>query len=270
MSRHFEVSEPGPTVGGLLSLVTDFQGLGIELPDGDRFFNRVLDMPTPAAPELSGGLLHATDEQLLAYMRETAIQHFLRDRERGLAGDFAVQLAHEFASKICANADFIVDQLRPDFDVGVEQARQLRELGITEETTLDRLVTMKPAVITAWQNFQETALHLDQIGEARIDLSRVAGVPPRRDKLARSGPREFGLCFNVTNYDQAAAPWQRWVRVCEIAELVAPSTISPLRELAYSGVIDPDKLQAVAQDRHDRRVEAFTEDELAEARGGAR
>ena len=94
------------------------------------------------------------------------------------------------------------------------------------------------------------------VGPAQVDGGDVvgAGVPPRRP-FGQVGPRDFGLCFNVTGYDQPGEEsWARWVRLAPNAELRAPSTISQLAQLAHSDLVNPDVIAAVAADRHRQRT----------------
>lgn len=252
--RHHELTDPGPTVDGLLLLATDLDGLGVTVPRAEDFLDRVA-APAPKAPTPPASILDASDAEMHAYAREMALWRLTSDRERDTAADLTKALCAQFAGLIQTDADAIVDALRPDFDAGVEEARHLRALGVTESDTPATLITRDPETIAAWNRFRTvTAPALDQIAEARIGLTRVAGVPPRRPR-GQVGRRDFGLCFGVHDYDQPGEePWARWVRLAPYAELRAPSTITQLAELAHSDLVNPDVLAAVAADRHRQRT----------------
>lgn len=257
--RHAELTEPGPTVDGLLLLAADLDGLGVTVPRADDFLDRAM-MPGPGAPTPPTSILDATDEELHTYARELAVWRLTADRTADTANELARALCVEYAALVRDHADSIVDALRPDFAAGIEAARQLRALGVTETDTPATLITRDPDVIAAWNKFRTvTAPALEQIAEARIDLTRVAGVPPERP-CRRVGRRDWGMCFNVTEFDRPdEEAWARWVRLAPSAELPAPSTITQLAELAHSNIINPDLVAAVAADRHRQRTQTTTD-----------
>lgn len=143
MSRHNEIAEPGPTREGLLTLADTLAGLGVDVPDAEAFLERVL-MPLPDAPTPPASLLRATDAELGAYAREVALHRTLADRERGVMADLASGVCVEFAGVLRAHADAIVDQLRPAFEDAITYARELAELGVTEDDTPATLITRDP------------------------------------------------------------------------------------------------------------------------------
>ena len=260
--RHNEGSDPGPTVGGLLQLVTDLEALGIEVPDGERFVDRALDMPTLTAPVPLTDVLHASTEDILTHARAVALHAAASIKgASNVLADLQAQVCAEYAAVIRESADDIVAQLRPEFDRGIAAARDLRAMGVGPDDRPEALLSRSTDVIAAWQAFTaETPRVLETIAEVRIDMSRVAGVPPRPERGARPGPREFGAAFNVPQFDRDSETlWQKWLRLAPSAELVPPSAITPLAELAHSQIVNPDVLAAVAQGRHDARHELHPE-----------
>lgn len=248
-SRHHEMTEPGPVLLGLVELVYTLTSVGIDVPMGERFQDRALGMPELAEPKMPASLLECTDDELLEYMRETAIYRAGMKLSRDVDGDLNRLFAEQFAANIRAHADQMVEQMRPDFDAGVQQAKELRALGITERDTPDTIVQLDAKAIVAWQEFAARAPYLDQLAEARIDLSRFALVAPTRSKL-QAGPIEWGVCFNVEQFDRLGeAAWQRWLRIAPAAVLVPPSEITQMSQLEHKGIVKPELLAAIAQDR---------------------
>lgn len=265
MSRHTEYDDPGATLDGLLLLANDLASLRVNVPRADAFLERALTMPKSAPPIAPSSIMDATDDELSAYAHAHAVHRLTQTRERDVLVDLTSALCREFAGILRTHADDIVAQLRPDFDAAVSKARELREAGVTESDSPATLIERDPSVIAAWNTFRATEVPtLVMIAEARIDLTRIAGVPPRRPigsvgppmGWGAGRPREFGLCFGVPTFElPGEEPWQQWVRLAPSAELVPPSTITQLREQEADGLINPGLIEAVALDRHRQRNE---------------
>lgn len=250
-ARHHEIAEPGPTLLGLVELVSTLTSVGVDVPQGDQFQDRALGMPALTEPSAPANLLECTDDELIEYMRETAIHRAAMKLSRGVDSDLNLLLAEQFAANLRAHADRMVEQMRPDFDAGIQQAKELRALGITEQDTPATIVQREPEAIVAWQKFAARAPYLDQLAEARIDLSRFALVAPTRSRL-QQGPIDWGVCFNMEQFDRLhESAWQRWLRIAPTAVLVPPSEITLLGQLEHRGIVKPELLTAIAQDRFD-------------------
>jgi len=122
MDRRSELDDPGPTVDGLLMLTADLGGLGVTVARADDFLDRATTTP-PGMPTPPASLLDATDDELHAYARELALWRLTSERARDTAAELVKALCAQFAAIIQADADAIVEALRPEFDAGMEAAR---------------------------------------------------------------------------------------------------------------------------------------------------
>lgn len=264
-ARLHEVSDPAPNRDNLQQLIRDLEALGVDVPRGAEFLAR--GPAIPAAPTAPPSLLDATDTDLANYARDVALYRLMGQAGTNAANEIARDLCIEYAGVIAAHADSIVDQLRGPFEAALDEARHLVALGVRPDDTPDTLIDRDPELIAAWRAFSRgpTPAKLDRIADARIDLSRICGVPPRRPPGPDwTSPRDVGLCFggvtiDVPNHED---PWQRWVRLAAAhVGLPAPSTISELDELRQSRTFNPDLYAIVAASRHEQRTHTATEEE---------
>lgn len=133
-------------------------------------------------------------------------------------------LAEEVADALLAQADPILDQLRPKFDAAATSVHEATKLGIHTGTT-DRDIVKGDnvaALADAWTSLPSHVDQLERIAGVRMDLTAIAGLPPRLQsswtnpnpaihEVAGAMFRPDGPAWQIDVYEPA---WQRWLRLC--------------------------------------------------------
>lgn len=244
MTRHDELIEPGPVLALLQDLASTLTGLGVTcVPQLDAFAVRSLTVPGVPAPQVPASLLDADDDELGDYVRDKALHEALNAPAGSGFGPSVVEvvrsavvsgMCQELAGLIREHADAIVGELRPIFTQAADKAREVAGFGIAATDSAEVIIENEPEVVAVWRDFRDNyAGVLDQISDARINMTRVARVAPVRPAWDTSpGGRDYGPLFGVRELDRPGeASWQRWVRLSADLALPAPSTFGPLDSL---------------------------------------
>lgn len=227
MTRLNELTVPGATTSGLLGLILDLAVVGVTVEDADHYEQlALLHRVAEPAPPLR--LLDLDADTARAYLRQAALDRLAEADHRDHAGAYIRQLNAEMAASIRRQADRIIAELNARFKPQLEAAVKLRSLGVTEHDTPASLLSKPQKVIAAFNRFDDAARDLDQLVELRIDLSRVAGVPP----TPRSGCRpNWGRVLDPsgeTVLDRAGENRiVRWLRLAANPELTLQPATNP-------------------------------------------
>lgn len=228
-------ASPAGARGTTAALIERLLSFGVTLPEevvaGADQLRRLpmmraeLERPTPRT------LLGLSDEELKAHLRDAALGSAIRgDSLMGATKHLAQEtgylqeaIADALNAVIVEHADDILDQLRPRFDEPARAVFEAGKLGIHPGTTDSDIVRRDDVTdaAAAWTGLPVAVRRLEQLAQLRMDLTSVAGVPPRPPVSwqGRQSPvADFaGVFFRrdapVWSRDDFEKPYQRWLRL---------------------------------------------------------
>lgn len=240
----------------LSDLVARLEDHGVEFPGLARWRElHDLVRTDPPAPVLPQNLLEQTVKQMSTWAESYALHYVSTTSQAQRRADpyhyaneqILSQLDPALKARIRENAESIIAALRPAFNEATDALRHARSLGVTATDTIATLFHSADAKRQAWTAAEGHATTLDGIFMTRQMLSTVADVPPtlefevgqgrRREVLERGLPSGVDWTVTVVKPEQAhkvilqpendAAPWERWLRIADNLELVAPKAEDP-------------------------------------------
>lgn len=223
------LAPPGRSVGPLghpvvvVRLVEQLTGLGVTLPTelvrfGETY--KALDTLREPAPESVVGLL-ADADQVVGMVLAAAQRRAVLAEVGPVVDQVHRELLSDGASWFQANADDVIDQLRPGFDAAAAAVRKAVAAGV--HSTTGRLGDLPDNALMLWRAAYGRGAATDQlsaIASARYALSESCWVAPMETGVSNRG--DFSVAFN------AHAGW--WDRTGRSWEQVADPQLLPVSD----------------------------------------
>ncbi len=220
----------------IAGLVERLDRLGVDLPPevgvAGAQRSRIHGIRAAQADLSLPNLIGLDDEAMGAVLRDLAIKQAIRDPDSsGPLSSATTMLARaledQIADQLAAAADEILDQLRPAFDKSAAAVHAAAELGITPSTTDTDIVKAENVapLAAAWTSMVGHTATLQDIAEARLDLTAMAGAPPALEAgWLNPFPSVLDKACSMFSDDappwrlnEWETPWQRWLRLCTTA-----------------------------------------------------
>ncbi|CAI9400434.1 hypothetical protein [Aestuariimicrobium sp. T2.26MG-19.2B] len=245
----------------LRTLAQHLEGMRIKLPHLDKLKMVEGWQATSMEPPLPDNILSASPARIRRFATEFLAYHGSSSEGGALHWELQKVLigaaTADLVALIRADADQVIDQLRPAFDEAAGKAREVIGLGVPPEATAETFLDLPVEARDAWKEFRDKhGATLDRVLQIRELLSTALDLPPAViDGYGNVDTPAINWGVTVTDPPRAlpkathGAGHVRWLQVANDLHLNRVDEVSHTDYIRAAGDTHVDDAIAIARGR---------------------